>query len=299
MAEVRPDQLLAAAPAGATTTRWPIRQWADKPYGFANFLRAARFVNSLYNGRRDLQADQQRRRLRLGHLRRSDCRRGPSAGMYDLAPRAGRDPSPATGLRPAEPGRVDQGGLLRPRAAAAPTPTGSTRPTPGVFGDGDATAPNPTDARPVDRRCHQRGDPAAGHVPRRADSRHRPGARASCSPSNCSTVNPFGLDPTTYAEVYQGSLEHGRPGEDALAVGHARPGRQRGRVDRHDHAAPAGNGAAASGAGCTAASPTHRPSRCGRPRSASSRRTTPVLRLTYPWLGIRIGVIGDLKPGKS
>jgi hypothetical protein len=25
--------------------------WADKPYGFANFLRAARFVNSLYNGR--------------------------------------------------------------------------------------------------------------------------------------------------------------------------------------------------------------------------------------------------------
>ena len=26
-------------------------EWADKPYGFANFLRAARFVNSLYNGR--------------------------------------------------------------------------------------------------------------------------------------------------------------------------------------------------------------------------------------------------------
>ncbi len=26
-------------------------QWADKPYGFANFLRSARFANSLYNGR--------------------------------------------------------------------------------------------------------------------------------------------------------------------------------------------------------------------------------------------------------
>ena len=25
--------------------------WADKPYGFANFLQAARFANSLYNGR--------------------------------------------------------------------------------------------------------------------------------------------------------------------------------------------------------------------------------------------------------
>ena len=25
-------------------------EWADKPYGFANFLRSARFVNSLYNG---------------------------------------------------------------------------------------------------------------------------------------------------------------------------------------------------------------------------------------------------------
>src|SRR5882724_5597174 len=26
-------------------------EWADKPYGFANFLRSARFANSLYNGR--------------------------------------------------------------------------------------------------------------------------------------------------------------------------------------------------------------------------------------------------------
>src|SRR4029077_18896311 len=25
-------------------------EWADKPYGFANFLRSARFANSLYNG---------------------------------------------------------------------------------------------------------------------------------------------------------------------------------------------------------------------------------------------------------
>ncbi len=25
-------------------------EWADKPFGFANFLRAARFVNSLVNG---------------------------------------------------------------------------------------------------------------------------------------------------------------------------------------------------------------------------------------------------------
>ena len=30
-------------------------EWADKPYGFANFLRAARFVNSLYNGTPPLQ----------------------------------------------------------------------------------------------------------------------------------------------------------------------------------------------------------------------------------------------------
>lgn len=28
-------------------------EWADKPYGFANFLRAARFANSLYNGEVD------------------------------------------------------------------------------------------------------------------------------------------------------------------------------------------------------------------------------------------------------
>ncbi len=31
-------------------------EWADKPYGFANFLRSARFANSLYNGQAALQA---------------------------------------------------------------------------------------------------------------------------------------------------------------------------------------------------------------------------------------------------
>ena len=38
-------------------------EWADKPYGFANFLRAARFVNSLYNGRVRDRPDHLRRAL--------------------------------------------------------------------------------------------------------------------------------------------------------------------------------------------------------------------------------------------
>ena len=40
----------AGAPAGRHYTA-AAPEWLDKPYGFANFLRSARFANSLYNGR--------------------------------------------------------------------------------------------------------------------------------------------------------------------------------------------------------------------------------------------------------
>ncbi len=49
MAQVRPDRLFRRSAAGHHySVASP--EWADKPYGFANFLRSARFANSLYNG---------------------------------------------------------------------------------------------------------------------------------------------------------------------------------------------------------------------------------------------------------
>ena len=101
------------ASATAVTTRSATPEWADKPYGFANFLRSARFVNSLYNGqvlsRKTSSANGFRYvtyRVRLS--------RQTERGMYDMT-QAGDDALAQVRLRHPQPGRVDQGRLLRPQ----------------------------------------------------------------------------------------------------------------------------------------------------------------------------------------
>ncbi len=169
---------------------------------------------------------------------------------------------------------------------------------PGAFGDEGATRAAPDHARPDHRRRHQRLDPAAGELPR---LRKRPAPSWCPSAFSADSLrdreSPSGSTPTTYEKAYQGSLEHGRPGEDHLALGHARPGRQRGRVDRHDHRA--------------AVRAQRRHGRVWR-RLHGGIANAPVYQLwlsavglqpqdntfytaTYPWLGIRIGVLGNLK----
>ena len=133
------------APPGAGITRWLLPEWADKPYGFANFLRSARFVNSLYNGRllsKQAESDAGFRyvtyRVRLS--------RKTERGMYDMRKRA------AT--------RSHKSGFVVPSQdewvkAAYYDPSGGGQfsywkyPTnPGVFGDGTATAPSSTTLDP-------------------------------------------------------------------------------------------------------------------------------------------------------
>ena len=114
MAPVRPDQLLLQGAAGPHY-RVAYPEWADKPYGFATFLRAARFVNSLTNGK-----VLSRRPSRAGgftfvtykvRLSTEDRARHVRPG----SPEAHRgDAGAQAGLRRPEPGRVDQGRLLRP-----------------------------------------------------------------------------------------------------------------------------------------------------------------------------------------
>ena len=48
------------------------------------------------------------------------------------------------------------------------------------------------------------------------------------------------------------------------------------------------------GEGCTAVSRTPRPTSCSSRRSASRRRTTAAIGNVNPWVGFRVGVIGDL-----
>ena len=56
-------------------------QWADKPYGFANFLRSARFANSVSNGKVLVSpAARSRRRATTTSPTRCSCRATPRPG---------------------------------------------------------------------------------------------------------------------------------------------------------------------------------------------------------------------------
>ena len=66
MAQVWPDRFLGAPAGHHYSVAAP--EWADKPYGFANFLRAARFDNSLYNGQVLSKQSSERRQLPIRQL---------------------------------------------------------------------------------------------------------------------------------------------------------------------------------------------------------------------------------------
>lgn len=177
-------------------------QWADKPYGFADFLRAARFANSLYNGR--LIAKLADGSGGFGQVTYTvELSATTERGMYDLA-------------RPAAT-RARRTGFVVPSQdewikAAYYDPSGGGTysywkyPTnPGTFGDGDATAPAPTVL-----------DPGTGDVTNASTqplaSYHASGlpAPAWCPAQvpagECATANPLGLDPAAYGAAYQGGL---------------------------------------------------------------------------------------------
>ncbi len=272
-------------------------EWADKPYGFASFPRAARFVNSLFNGRLISKRASGGGGFRYLTYRVRLSNR-TERGMYDLA-RHKR--SGAT--------RAHKAGFVVPsqnewmKAAYFDPSGGGTYsywkyPTnPGVFGDGTATAPSPAilDSSTGDvtnsatqplANYHASGLPAPTWCP------------AAVEPSNCSSVNPFGIDPTTYADLYQGSVS---------SVGQAKTTSPWGTLDQ--------------GGNAVEWTDTITPPPSGRPDGRVWRRlhggianapgyqlwlsaiglqpqSNPFYDLTYPWLGFRIGVVGNLRPGR-
>lgn len=266
-------------------------EWADKPYGFANFLRAARFVNSLYNGR--LLSKHASRKVGIRYITyRVRLSRRTEHGMYEMTQRA------AT--------RSHKSGFVVPSQnewikAAYYDPSGGGTysywkyPTnPGVFEDGTATAPNSTtldpstgdvtnaSAQPL-ATFHAAEMPAPSWCP------------AAVGAEACSNVNPFGLDPTKYAKIYQGSVS---------TVGQAKTVSPWGTLDQ--------------GGNVVEWTDTITPPPSGRSGGRIWRRlhggiaNAPVYQLwlsavglqpqdnalftaTYPWLGFRIGVLGNLR----
>jgi formylglycine-generating enzyme required for sulfatase activity len=271
-------------------------EWGDKPYGFANFLRAARFVNSLYNGKL-----LSKKAFSAGGFNyvsyKVQLARRTQRGMYDLARQK------STGAT-----RAHDTGFVVPSQnewikAAYYDPTGGGTfsywkyPTnPGVFGDDTATAPTTTTLDPTTgdvtnastqplANYHASGQPAPSWCP------------AAVSSSDCSSVNPFGIDPTTYAEAYQGSLstvgqakttspwgtldQGGNAVEWTDTITPPPSGRSNGRVWRRLH-------------GGIANAPAYQLwlSAVGLQPQDNAFYTA-----TYPWLGFRVGVVGNLTTG--
>ncbi|WP_329133300.1 hypothetical protein OG552_15520 [Streptomyces sp. NBC_01476] len=267
-------------------------EWADKPYGFANFLRAARFVNSLYNGR-----VLSKQATSSGDFDYVTYKVGLSAdterGMYDLA-------------RP-DATRAHRSGFVVPsqdewiKAAYYDPHGGGTYsywkyPTnAGVFGDGDATAPAPTVLNPTTgdvtnaatqplASYHASGLPAPSWCP------------GEVRPAACSTVNPLGLDPTTYGQLYQGSL--GTVGQAAATSPWGTLDQGGNAVEWTDTITPPPSGESLGRVwrrlhGGISNAPAFQmwPSAIGL-----QPQDNVLFDHIYPWLGIRIGVIGDLKP---
>ncbi|MER5460225.1 hypothetical protein ABT010_05955 [Streptomyces sp. NPDC002668] len=269
-------------------------EWAHKPYGFANFLEAARFVNSLDNGR--LISKRSGSNGGFSYVTyQVELSARTERGMYDLA-------------RP-DATRTRDAGFVVPSQnewikAAYYDPGGGTYsywkyPTnAGVFGDGDDSAPSPTVLNPTTgdvtnaatqplASYHDTGLPAPSWCP------------APVLPEACSTVNPIGLDPVTYPDIYQGSLstvgqarttspwgtldQGGNAVEWTDTITDAPSGRDSGRVWRRLHGGISNAEAFQLWLSAVGLQP----------------QDNVFYNHTYPWLGFRIGVIGDLASGTS
>lgn len=270
-------------------------EWADKPYGFANFLRAVRFVNSLYNGR--ILTKQASAEGAFHYVTyRVRLSRQTERGMYDMRIRATT--------------RSHRTGFVLPSQdewikAAYYDPNGGGKysywkyPTnPGVFEDGTETAPksstlNSTNGEVTNAATqplatyHDPGVPAPSWCP------------STFSAEACTSVNPFGLAPAAYAEAFQGSLgtvgeaktpspwgtldQGGNAVEWTDTITPPPSGRSGGRIWRRLH-------------GGIANAPAYQ---LWLSAIGPQPQDNAFFTATYPWLGLRVGVLGNLKAGTS
>lgn len=282
----------ASAPPGQ---RYSIAspEWADKPYGFANFLRAARFVNSLYNGR-VLAAKPSAEGFHYVTYRVRLSRR-TETGMYDMAKRKATRAHASGFVLPSQDEWI-KSAYYDPNGGGAYSywkyPTNA-----GVFGDGSATAP-----------AQAALDPANGNVTNAATqplaTYHVSNAvpapswcPATQSAEACSTVNPFGLDPTLYAEAFKGSLS--TVGQDLTPSPWGTLDQGGNAVEWTDTITPPPFGVKSARVwrrlhGGIANAPAYQLwlSAVGLQPQDNVFYTA-----TYPWLGFRVAVVGKLSAG--
>ena len=270
-------------------------EWVDKPYGFANFLRTARFVNSLYNGKvlaKQASAgggfEYTTYRVRLS--------RQTERGMYAMKKRAATRSHKSGFVVPSQDEWI-KAAYYDPKGGGTYSywkyPTNA-----GVFGDGTATAPTSTTLNPTNGDVTNSATQplATFHASEVAAPSWCP---AAVGTEACETVNPFGIEPAKYAKIYQGSVG---------TVGQAKTPGPWGTLDQ--------GGNVVEWTDTITAPPSGRSGEKGRVwrRLHGGIANAPVYQLwlsavglqpqdnvaftaTYPWLGMRIGTIGDLKVG--
>jgi hypothetical protein len=268
-------------------------EWADKPYGFADFLRAARFDNSLANGK-----VLSKRTGKVAGFEYTDYRvqlsRNTETGMYNMAKRA--------------PERDRSSGFVIPSqnewmkaAYYDPKGTGTYSywkyPTnPGVFGDNYATAP-----------AQATLDPRTGNVtspssqPTAIFHNMETTPPSWCPPNRtllaCDKENPIHLVPKAYEKAYTSSL--GTVGQAGTYSPWGTLDQGGNAVEWTDTITPPPFGAKGHRVwrrlhGGISNAPGYQLwlSAVGLQPQDNAFFTA-----TYPWLGIRVGVIGS--PGGS
>jgi hypothetical protein len=234
-------------------------EWANKPYGFADFLRTARFANSMDNGK----VLSRKAGTVAGYptvTYRVRLSRNTETGMYNMHKRA-MTRTGATGFVIPSQDEWIKAAYFDPKGGGKYSywqyPT-----NPGAFGE-----------EGVDLPAQAALDPSTGDV---TNSSTQPLAiyhnaetepTPTWCPSNqtaedCATVNPLGLSPSKYAKAFAGSLG---------TVGTAGTRSPWGTLDQGGNAVEWTD----TITGCTAASPTRPSTSSGSPRSVRSRRTTP------------------------
>jgi formylglycine-generating enzyme required for sulfatase activity len=268
-------------------------EWLDKPYAFANFLRSARFANSLANGKVLARRPSSSNGFTYVTYRVRLSRR-TSTGMYDMHERAMTRDRKSGFVIPSQNEWI-KAAYYDPKGGGTDSywkyPTNE-----GTFGAKEADAPAQSKLEPLD------GDVLNAETQPLATF-HAPETEAPAwCPSNqtreaCETVNPVGLPPKAYAKAYQGSVG---------TVGQAKTFSPWGTLDQGgnvvewtDTITPPPFGAKGHRVwrrlhGGIANAPAYQLwiSAVGLQPQDNVFYTA-----TYPWLGMRIGVIGALSKG--
>lgn len=263
--------------------------WLDKPYGFANFLRSARFANALSNGK-VLSAQSGSEGPFAYTTYRVRLSRQTERGMYDMRKRQATRSSESGFVIPSQDEWI-KSAYYDPKGGG--TYSYWQYPTnPGAFGDEGQMAPKPATLDP------RTGDVTNASTQPLAIFHQKEAPVPTWCPSNqtakaCETVNPFGIPPKAYAKAFAGSLG---------SVGQSLSRSPWGTLDQ--------GGNAVEWTDTITAPPFGVEGKRVWRRLHGGIANAPVYQLwlsavglqpqddtfftkTYPWLGIRVGAIGN------